>query len=500
MRRTVWPTALLVVALSALAFHIGAAGAVETRTVLMNEWRALYLAGQKAGFEHVLTRGERTATGTYFVTTVHAEFSLSRAGVTLNLTSHTVVREDEQGRVVEFESKGAMGPPTRGVLEGERFAVTTMGVQGDSTRYIPPPKGLGPWATQRLGREKGYEPGTSYSVLAFFPEAPETDVVVNVEVGPREAVEVFDVRKWLHRLSITTSLMRGVVSTYWVDGEGTDWLSRTMLTPDVMIETRKTTRQFAMAPSEPAELLVSSYIIPDLPIERPRQLDGLQVLLRAAGEADEVPVPPTGPEQTVRVIEQGVLVTVNRVKPPADGYKLPYAGQEYADLLRANKWLEVEDELIRRMAREAVGGSTDAVMAARRIEAYVDRKIRAKGLGVGMATAAETARQLAGDCSEHAVLAAALARAAGMPSRVVGGMAYVEDLPGADRGGFGYHMWAEVYVGRWLPIDPALGAHDATHIVLFRSDMNEPGAEIAMATAIMRFLGRVRIHIVRTTY
>jgi len=30
--------------------------------------------------------------------------------------------------------------------------------------------------------------------------------------------------------------------------------------------------------------------------------------------------------------------------------------------------------------------------------------------------------------------------------------------------------------------------------------MNEPGAEIAMATAIMRFLGRVRIHIVRTTY
>jgi len=140
------------------------------------------------------------------------------------------------------------------------------------------------------------------------------------------------------------------------------------------------------------------------------------------------------------------------------------------------------------------------VMAARRIESYVNAKIVAKGLGVGMATAGETARQLSGDCSEHSVLAAALARAAGMPSRVVGGLAYVNNLPGTDHGGFGFHMWTEVYVGDWLPIDATLGGHDATHIALFKSDMNAPGAEVAMASAIVQFLGRVQIHIVWRAY
>ncbi len=149
------------------------------------------------------------------------------------------------------------------------------------------------------------------------------------------------------------------------------------------------------------------------------------------------------------------------------------------------------------MAREAVGGSTDAVMAARRIETYVDRKIVQKELGVGMATAAETARQLRGDCSEHSVLAAALARAAGMPSRVVGGLVCVDELPGTNRGGFGYHMWTEVYVGKWLPIDATLGGHDATHIALFKSDMNDPGAAVSMASTIIQFLGKVGIHVVR---
>ena len=75
---------------------------------------------------------------------------------------------------------------------------------------------------------------------------------------------------------------------------------------------------------------------------------------------------------------------------------------------------------------------------------------------VAFASAAETVRSLEGDCSEHAVLCAAMARAAGMPSRVVSGLVY---LPpggglGGERGVFGYHLWAEALVGpdAWLRI------------------------------------------------
>ena len=49
------------------------------------------------------------------------------------------------------------------------------------------------------------------------------------------------------------------------------------------------------------------------------------------------------------------------------------------------------------------------------------------------------------------MLAAAMCRAVGIPSRVVIGLVYVKK-----QSGFGFHMWNEVYVNqRWVAIDPA---------------------------------------------
>lgn len=476
------------------------ARAADQPRTLLDEWRALYLSGKKAGYEHVLTQELNTPQGVFYVTSDHSEIAISRAGVPMELKTDSVVREDEQGNVVGFRYQNPLAGSSQGVMQDGKLVLTTKGIMGSTTRLAPPPTGIGPWAAERLAREKGYGPGTSYSADLFWPDTPDSPVRVSTKVGPTQKVRVFDVDKWLHAVTVTNSLFPGIPLTEFVDDDGTVWLSRTALTPDIQVETRKTTRELAMSPSEPAELMTKTYVIPDLPISKPRELEGLQVLLRPTQPHAKVPQPPQDDYQKVQALPQGVLVTVTRAHPPKSGYTLPYAGKEYADLLKANKWLEVDDPLIRQMAREAVGGSTDAVMAARRIESYVDRKIVQKGLGVGMATAAETARQLKGDCTEHSVLAAALARAAGMPSRVVGGLAYVTDLPGTGQGGFGYHMWTEVYVGQWLPIDATLGGHDATHIALFKSDMNASGAEAALASSIMQFLGRVEIHVVRQTH
>ena len=72
-----------------------------------------------------------------------------------------------------------------------------------------------------------------------------------------------------------------------------------------------------------------------------------------------------------------------------------------------------------------------------------------------MATADHVARNLEGDCTEYAMLAAAMCRAAGVPARTALGLVYFE------RGGEGYlayHMWTEVFArGQWLGIDATLG-------------------------------------------
>ena len=71
----------------------------------------------------------------------------------------------------------------------------------------------------------------------------------------------------------------------------------------------------------------------------------------------------------------------------------------------------------------------------------------------------------AGDCSEHALLFVALARAAGIPAREVGGLAYPGDEPPL----FGWHAWAEIHDGsQWVSVDPMWNQVyvDATHIKL----------------------------------
>jgi len=65
------------------------------------------------------------------------------------------------------------------------------------------------------------------------------------------------------------------------------------------------------------------------------------------------------------------------------------------------------------------------------------------------------AKSREGDCSEHAVLAAALCRAVGIPAEMVIGVVYV---PLKDRAPvFGAHAWYRVFLdGKWVQMDAAL--------------------------------------------
>ena len=55
-----------------------------------------------------------------------------------------------------------------------------------------------------------------------------------------------------------------------------------------------------------------------------------------------------------------------------------------------------------------------------------------------------------GDCNEHAVLLAALARAGGIPAKIESGLAYLS-------GRFYYHAWNLLYVGQWITADAVFG-------------------------------------------
>ncbi len=106
------------------------------------------------------------------------------------------------------------------------------------------------------------------------------------------------------------------------------------------------------------------------------------------------------------------------------------------------------------------------------------------------ASAAEVAQSRQGDCSEHAVLTAALCRAVGIPAQVVMGYVYCPQFMD-QQDFFGGHAWVQVYIGdRWVGLDAtrAPGGYTAGHIAQAAGSGNPEDF-----FALLSIMGRFRI-------
>jgi hypothetical protein len=118
--------------------------------------------------------------------------------------------------------------------------------------------------------------------------------------------------------------------------------------------------------------------------------------------------------------------------------------------------------------------STDAKTMAR-LERWALRRMNVIDFA-GHFSAAEVLSRRAGDCTESAVLLAALGRAAGIPTRVASGIVYSREQYHGVANVFMPHAWTLAYVdGEWRSFDIALDGFDSSHIALTISD-GDPGS------------------------
>jgi len=168
--------------------------------------------------------------------------------------------------------------------------------------------------------------------------------------------------------------------------------------------------------------------------------------------------------------------------------------------LKPSPTLQSNAPLIIQLAQKAARGSTDGLEVAKRLEEFVFKYVNEKDYSVAAATALDVAKTRKGDCSEHAYLLAALARAAGLPSRVVSGLLFAPKFMDK-RNIFIYHMWAEMRLGgKWVPFDatrpvPGVGV---THISLAVDDMSSM-IPIGGTAIIMRTIGQMAIQVKEVT-
>ncbi len=113
----------------------------------------------------------------------------------------------------------------------------------------------------------------------------------------------------------------------------------------------------------------------------------------------------------------------------------------------------------------------------------------------GHYSALETLERRSGDCTEAAVLLAALGRAAGIPTQVASGMVYSRESYHGVSNVFLPHSWTLAYVdGAWRSFDLALDTFDSTHIALSIGDGDERSVRAAGQLAgLLRWDGMTEV-------
>jgi transglutaminase-like putative cysteine protease len=150
--------------------------------------------------------------------------------------------------------------------------------------------------------------------------------------------------------------------------------------------------------------------------------------------------------------------------------------------------------LIQELAAGIAPAETDPWKVACALEQFVRGLVHHQGALQVFATAAEVARSREGDCTEHAVLLAALCRARQIPARVAFGLVYVPTT-----NSFEYHMWNEIWIaGRWVPMDATLGQGGigADHLKLGDSSLAS-GSPLADLISVIQVFGRLELELVK---
>jgi len=229
--------------------------------------------------------------------------------------------------------------------------------------------------------------------------------------------------------------------------------------------------------SDSSELLHSVAVRPS----GARPMRGAQEMqIRVGGLADGVYIPLDELQQFVEGDVYRILAAP-MPEPPVE-IPDPAALEKY---LAGDPFVQSGSPRIVQHARAIVGEEIDIWRKSILIYQWVYDNIAKEPL-LSIPSAVDVLENRTGDCNEHTVLFAALARAEGIPTRIALGLVWSDELRG-----FYYHAWPEVYAGRWVPMDPTLGqpVADATHIKLLEGS-------VAEWPRLMPFLGQVSIDVV----
>ena len=389
------------------------------------------------------------------ITTDSVSMTLGRGGQAVTITSQETHIETPNGKPLGFEmtlTTSGVEQKTVGTVSNGKVTTTRQVMGQTQERTVDWPQGALLNEGLRLGKDaKGLEAGTSYEVSVFRPDML-MGLPAQVRVGEIKEIDLFG--RPLNLTEITTTLSiqgQPLVMTGYVDKQ---FKAMKMLVPmmGMQLEMVACDKSFALSDVDIVDFLEKLSIASPVKLMNLHTIESISYTLKPT--TDKKLQLPVSASQHIERSETGIIVTVTKLKG-AENISFPYKGDNPDSIIGLNPsdYLQADNEKVIELAKTAVGDANDIATAARQIEAFVDGYITRKDMSVGYASAAEVAQTRQGDCSEHAVLVAAMSRAVGIPARIVCGVVYADSFL-SKQSIFGGHMWAEVYIGdTWIGLD-----------------------------------------------
>jgi hypothetical protein len=461
-------------------------------------WDAIYLGGAKIGFIHTFVEKVQDRGRDFLRVRIEIEQNLKRGkDVTSTRLMYGTI-ETLSGQVLKLDTLTKAGDGNRelrahgNVIRGKMNLILEGAGQQQQLQIPWSPEVRGPYAAEQSMARKPLVENEQRSLKMFMPDLNK---ICDVQLQSRglERVVLGD-KSYRSLLRVEqTHMVDGkrrpeFDATLWVDDHGQVLKSEQDLFGGIVIY--RTTEEGAKSASGPIQFdLIKNTVIKvasKIPTAERTRYVKYRLTLKEGDLSEVIPNDPRqalqpNPNKNSGLLEVRSVGLLDGEPGPAD---------VDPQFVKPNALVTSQDSQVRSLAQRATRGVVDPWQKVERINHYVFEIIRDKNFGVAFAAASEVARNLSGDCTEHSVLAAAMYRAVGIPSRVAVGLIYVEE-----QAGFGYHMWNEVYINqRWIALDPSFdqATVDAVHIKLSDSSL-EGVSPFETFLPVLRVSGKMEI-------
>jgi transglutaminase-like putative cysteine protease len=436
-------------------------------------WRGVYYRGEKIGFtvSQTVPHGE----GYELQEDGQLQMTLLGASTFARIRTTARVSKDFTLSSFDFSLDPGTGPiNVSGTAEGRRLTVNVTGASGATTQTfdLDEPPMLSLTLSRRLASGR-LTPGARHEVSVFDPATLRNAPAI-VHIGKRELVRLGGSSLPAFRVEMEFS---GLRTTSWITDTGEVVREESPMGLISVRETAQRATSMAVPGEVQTDLLQAAAVVPESGERIDDTRDVLRLRLRVTG-ADLTSPDLHGEGQSVA----GDVIELRDARTLAASPTM----EDLTRYLRPEPLIESDAPEIRAEATAALAKVTGARARAEALTRHVNALLEKKPT-VSLPSAREVLRTRIGDCNEHTALYVAMARAAGIPSRIAVGLTFIH-------GAFYYHAWPEVYLGEgsgrglWLPVDPTLNQFpaDATHIRLARGGLDKQAQIIPM-------VGQIRI-------